>query len=189
MARDADGQLPNGATKFYVETSEGREYIEPIYSHPVVTGDSMRYDTVYVTGEDDLPTDEIERIDTVLDINNHIYDEYIIDNILISNDGADMTIGVRRDSLGVSNWFSADNFKLYLLERLNTGIEEVGIDGANGNDLVVYTQNGYIVVEGADDYTVYNIPSGIAYRKDQQLQPGIYVVQAADGRKAKVIVE
>lgn len=189
MAHDIQNALANGASKFYVSTSEGRDYVEPIYSHPVLTGDTMRYDTVYVTGEDGLPTTEIDRIDTVLDVNNDVYDLYTIDNILITNDGADMTIGVRRDSLGVCNWFSADNFKLYLLQRLNTGIEEVGIDGANGNDLVVYTQNGYIVVEGADDYTVYNIPSGIAYRKDQQLQPGIYVVQAADGRKAKVIVE
>ena len=189
MAHDIQNALANGASKFYVSTSEGRDYVEPIYSHPVLTGDTMRYDTVYVTGEDGLPTTEIDRIDTVLDVDNDVYDLYTIDNILITNDGADMTIGVRRDSLGVCNWFSADNFKLYLLQRLNTGIEEVGIDGANGNELVVYTQNGYIVVEGADEYTVYNIPSGIAYRKDQQLQPGVYVVQAADGRKAKVIVE
>lgn len=189
MARDMQGQLANGATKFYVKTSEGREYIEPIYSHPVVSGDTLAFDTVYVTDADNLPTDVIDHIDTTLNVDDATYDPYVIDNILITNDGADMTIGVRRDSLGVCNWFAADDFKLYLLQRLNTGIEEVGIDGANGNDLVVYTQNGYIVVEGADDYTVYNIPSGIAYRKDQQLQPGIYVVQAADGRKAKVIVE
>lgn len=187
MAHDIQSALANGASKFYVKTSEGREYIEPIYSHPVLTGDTLAFDTIFVQDADGNNTTEIERIDTTLDVNNDIYDLYTIDGVWITNDGTDMTIGVRRDSLGVCNWFSADDFHLYLIARFNTGIEEVGAD--QGNDLVVYSRDGYIYVEGADEYTIYNISGVAAYGKDQQLQPGYYIVQTKDGRTAKVIVD
>lgn len=186
LARDMQTALANGASKLYVSTSEGREYVEPIYSHPVLTGDTLVYDTTYVQ-VDGVDTDVIDTITTSLNVDDMTYDLYTIDDIWITNDGADMTIGVRRDSLGVCNWFSADDFHLYMIARFNTGIEEVGAD--SGEELVVYSRNGYIYVEGADEYTVYNVSGVAAYRKDQQLQPGYYIVKAADGRTAKVVVD
>lgn len=183
LARDMQSKLANGASKLYVTTSEGREYIEPIYSHPVLTNDTLVYDTTYVEGS----TTEIASITSRPNVDDKTYDLYEIDDIWITNDGANMTIGVRRDSLGVCNWFSADDFHLYLTKRFNTGIEEVGAD--QGNDLVVYSRDGYIYVEGAEEYTIYNISGIAAYGKDQQLQPGYYIVQTKDGRTAKVIVD
>ncbi|MGI6218305.1 MAG: hypothetical protein ACOYJE_00340 [Bacteroidaceae bacterium] len=83
-------------------------------------------------------------------------------------------------------WFSVDDFQLLMIEKgWSVGIEEVGADAAA--DFKVYVNNGYITVEGAEDYTVYSI-SGMQVDATQQLPAGTYIV-SANGKAVKVAVK
>lgn len=85
-------------------------------------------------------------------------------------------------------WFSADDFQLLLIEKgWSVGIEEVGADATSAADFKVYTQNGYIIVEGVDNYTVYSI-SGMQVDAARQLPAGTYIV-TANGKSVKVAVQ
>ena len=84
-----------------------------------------------------------------------------------------------------SNWFAADNFKLYLTKLVDaTGVEEVN---SGNNELVAYAKNGYIIVEGADEYTITTL-DGVEVSAKAQLAPGVYIVKSGN-QTTKIIVE
>ncbi len=175
-----------GESVLYAETSENWKKETSIYSHPILTDQKIKNDTVW--NDPDNHDAGWSAINQVEDLDNGTYDTYTVDHITIINDGADLTIGVRCGEEGKSaRWLCFDNFKLYMLERYNTGIEEIGGDAADSS-LKAYAQNGRIIVEGVEDYTIYSIDSSSAYNKDAQLIPGIYIVKAGD-KQTKVVVD
>ena len=181
-----DAWAKEGESMLYAQTSENWVKETSILSHPIMTDQLMRNDTVWKDNNDhSLGWDAINEVE---DLDNATYDTYTVDHITILNDGADLTIGVRCENGKTARWLCFDNFKLYMLKRYNTGIEEIGGDAAGNNSLKAYAQNGRIVVEGAEEYTIYSIDSSSAYDKDAQLIPGIYIVKAGD-KQTKVVVD
>ena len=81
-------------------------------------------------------------------------------------------------------WFSADDFTLTLIHQYGVGVDEVG--EAQKATLTAYSQDGYIIVEGVEDYTITSL-TGIAYSSTKTLSSGIYIVSGA-GQAVKVIV-
>lgn len=85
-------------------------------------------------------------------------------------------------------WLSADDFILKCIkgEGLVVGIEDVT---ENTNDLLssLYVENGYIMIEGCDEYTITSL-SGTQVPRDTQLLPGFYLV-TAKGQTVKVMVK
>lgn len=84
-------------------------------------------------------------------------------------------------------WLSADDFGLFCTEKgWSVGIEEVGA-AEEGAAFTVTVSNGYITVNGAEDYAVYSI-SGTQVDAAQQLPAGTYIVTAG-GKSVKVAVD
>ena len=84
-------------------------------------------------------------------------------------------------------WLSADDFGLFCTEKgWSVGIEEVGA-AEEGAAFTVTVNNGYITVNGAEDYAVYSI-SGTQVDAAQQLPAGTYIVTAG-GKSVKVAVD
>lgn len=118
------------------------------------------------------------------------WDEVTIDNIVVWCNS--MVIGVSTDPMITQKtwsgyWFSCDEFRLtYLSRDWNVGIEEVNTPD-QAVSLNAYANNGYIVVEGEEDYTVTSL-SGSPVPAKAQLAPGIYLVKAGM-KTAKVMVK
>ena len=64
-------------------------------------------------------------------------------------------------------------------------IEEVGADAA---ELKAYAQNGYIIVETDEPYTIVSVNGGVVPDTDAQLVPGVYIVRAGS-KTVKVVVD
>lgn len=102
-----------------------------------------------------------------------------------------ITIGITTDQklIGVpkafsGTWYSADDFKLYWISNSRDAVEEV--DASSGN-LIVSSQNGYIVVEGVEEYTITDL-NGVSVKADTQIVPGVYIVKSGI-QSVKVVVE
>lgn len=105
-----------------------------------------------------------------------------------------MTIGISNDPAftgsGVEwngNWFSGDDFQLFYTssDYIPLGLED--IDAGSASELIAYSENGYITVEGAETYTIYTL-NGTEISANAQLAPGIYIVKAGE-KVAKVAVK
>ncbi len=105
-----------------------------------------------------------------------------------------MTIGCSCDPavLGAGTpwaggWFSVDDFKLFWVSNdfFGVGVEELEEDAAAS--FTAYAENGYIVVEGAEEYAIFTI-DGVALPLNAQLAPGIYVVKSG-AESVKVSVQ
>ena len=84
-------------------------------------------------------------------------------------------------------WLSSDDYELWCVEKgWSVGIEEVGA-AEEGAAFTVTVSNGYITVNGAEDYAVYSI-SGTQVDAAQQLPAGTYIVTAG-GKSVKVAVD
>ncbi len=84
-------------------------------------------------------------------------------------------------------WLSSDEYELWCVEKgWSVGIEEVGA-AEEGAAFTVTVSNGYITVNGAEDYAVYSI-SGTQVDAAQQLPAGTYIVTAG-GKSVKVAVD
>jgi hypothetical protein len=81
-------------------------------------------------------------------------------------------------------WFKVDNFTLTKLE--DNGGSAISDIQTDNNDLKIFVNDGYIIVEGVPDFRVYSI-NGSLVSSDSQLEPGIYIVQA-NNKVAKVII-
>ncbi len=107
-------------------------------------------------------------------------DDYTI-TIGISNDPS-----VTRGKDFTGNWYSADEFQLFYIDtEFFTGVTDVNAEENKG--LIVYTDNGYIIVEGEEDFKVTTL-SGATVPSNAQLAPGFYIVTAS-GKSAKVVVK
>ncbi len=113
-----------------------------------------------------------------------------VDDIMVSDHT--LIIGSSSDNefIGEGNWngtwLSIDDFKLYYVnnKHWSVGVEDVDSDASG---LIAYEVNGVIIVEGADDYSIYTL-NGIQVPANAQLSSGIYIVKA--GSKAvKVAVK
>lgn len=113
-----------------------------------------------------------------------------VDQINVDNN--QLTVGITNDPLvsGVDkawtgNWYSADDFKLYYISKdFVTGLEDVNVDE---NPLNVYVENGYIRVEGVEDFQVMTL-SGTPVPANTQLAPGFYIVTVGS-KSVKVVVK
>lgn len=84
-------------------------------------------------------------------------------------------------------WLSSDDYELWCVEKgWSVGIEEVGA-AEEGAAFTVTVSNGYITVNGTEDYAVYSI-SGTQVDAAQQLPAGTYIVTAG-GKSVKVAVD
>ncbi len=107
----------------------------------------------------------------------------VIDNILTLGTSCDAE--VTKGNAWTGTWFSADEFQLICVKKgWHVGIEDVNADAAT---LKAYVQNGYIIVEGAEDYTITTLNGATVSNVDAQFAPGVYVVKAGD-KVAKVMV-
>lgn len=75
-------------------------------------------------------------------------------------------------------WFSASDFKLFYMGAAYTPVDHVGIDevAADGEQLAVYAENGYIVVPGAEKFDVLTL-GGMAVDSKSKLPAGLYIVK------------
>ncbi len=124
-------------------------------------------------------------------VGNRTYNKYIndprpvdykIEGIKVTN--GTLTIGMK--SIGELNATTARAYgwKLTCVERnIETGIEEIEAT----DNVKVTADNGYIQVEGADDYQVYNSAS-IEVNANAQLSAGIYFVKVGN-KTYKVLVK
>ncbi len=72
-------------------------------------------------------------------------------------------------------WFSADDFTLLCTKGEGySAIEDVTTD--NGQIASVYVENGYVKVNGSDDFQIFTI-SSIQIPNNTQLAPGFYIVR------------
>ncbi len=96
-----------------------------------------------------------------------------VENIVVWSNT--MEIGITTDTPTWNGWwFSADEFVLtYTSTDWNVDVEE--IEDAAEAAVSAYSENGYIVVEGATDYTV-STTNGVQLAPKAQLAPGIYFV-------------
>ncbi len=118
------------------------------------------------------------------------WNKVVIDNIVVWSHS--MLIGASTDPAITGYnwdgyWFSTDEFRLYYISRdWNVGVEDVNKETETAS-LIVYSENGYIVVEGEDTFTITTL-SGSSVPANQQLAPGIYIVKAGT-KTAKVAVQ
>ncbi len=104
-----------------------------------------------------------------------------------------MTIGCSNDPAFTGSdiawtgtWFSADDFKLYYTsDEFYVGIEDVEMEA--DSQLFVYSENGYITVVGAEEYSIFTL-NGTQIPANAKLEQGIYIVKAAN-KVAKVAVK
>lgn len=118
------------------------------------------------------------------------WNEVTVDHIVVWCNS--MVIGVSNDPKISGKkwdgyWFSCDEFRLtYLSRDWNVGIEDVNA-GDESALLKVYASDGYIVVEGEENYSVTTL-SGSPVSTNSQLVPGLYIVRAG-AKTAKVLVK
>ena len=176
MARNIQSKHPNGETVLYGISNKG-EWQTEIFNHAVVTGD-----TIEVDAENNPVLDENGKY-IYKNIDDATFDPYTVNEILVTY--GELTLGVKSIKPMRSNWFAADNFKLYLTKLVDaTGVEEVN---SGNNELVAYAKNGYIIVEGADEYTITTL-DGVEVSAKAQLAPGVYIVKSGN-QTTKIIVE
>lgn len=65
--------------------------------------------------------------------------------------------------------------------------ETVSINNPGGSDVKIYSINGYIFVEGADDYTINNL-MGTPVKPNSQVPTGVYIV-TVNGATTKILVK
>ena len=68
-------------------------------------------------------------------------------------------------------WFKVDNFTLTLMSGA-TAVDRKLLN----NNFICTVKNGFLIVEGVEDFKVYDV-SGNVIRADQQLKQGIYLVK------------
>ncbi|MBP8778014.1 MAG: hypothetical protein KBH23_08540, partial [Bacteroidaceae bacterium] len=75
-------------------------------------------------------------------------------------------------------WFSASDFKLFYMGATYTPVDHVGIDEVttDSEQLIVYAENGYIVVPGAEKFDVLTL-GGMAVDAKSKLPAGLYIVK------------
>ncbi len=105
-----------------------------------------------------------------------------------------MTIGCSCDPLVIGTgtpwaggYFSVDDFKLFWISSdfFGVGVEELEDDAIAS--FTAYAENGYIVVEGVEEYQLFTI-DGVALPLNTQLASGIYVVKSG-AESVKVSVQ
>ncbi len=100
-----------------------------------------------------------------------------------------LTIGCTTDqtvtgaTAWAGTWFSADDFKIFWISDV-TAIEEH--EATPEAELIAYSDNGYITVEGVESYTISTL-QGISVPAGSQLVPGTYIIKAGE-LTTKVIV-
>lgn len=113
-----------------------------------------------------------------------------IENIVVKDH--QLTIGCSTDSTVtghkfIGNWFEVTNFKLYYTAAGNNDdYLLLGVSNAQAEQpMKIYSENGRIVVNGAKQYSVYDI-TGKTVNKNEGLAKGIYIVRS--GKQAKKIM-
>ncbi len=91
------------------------------------------------------------------------------------------------DDQFTGQWFSADDFQLFYVSEEYDDDTSVRDLNSEKEELIVFAENGYLTVEGADQFTVTTL-SGIQVLPSAQLAPGIYIVKAGT-KTAKVWVK
>lgn len=96
-----------------------------------------------------------------------------------------MEIGMRTVSTN-ANWIAVDDFKLLCITR-TSGVD---IEDVNNNNTtpIVYVENGYIKVVGADVFTITSLDGSSSISSNTQLAPGVYIVKVGT-QKIKVSVQ
>lgn len=75
-------------------------------------------------------------------------------------------------------WYSSDDYQLFWTSAdFDDSVENIGLDSTS--ELVAYSENGYITVVGAEEYTIYTL-DGTEVPANAQLAAGIYIVKAAN---------
>lgn len=157
-AYNSDGEVPNGNGVLYAISNKG-EYQTKVSTKAALEGDStLLSDPTFV--------------------------DYTVDSILVTY--GSLTIGVKNIAPLSAKWFAADDFRLYFLEAVPTGIEEISA-GSAAPALIAYSVDGYIVVENEESYTITTLTGGVV-SKDSKLAPGVYIVKAGT-RSTKIMVQ
>lgn len=106
------------------------------------------------------------------------------ESLTVTVDKKTLTIGVRNRTLTANGWVCFDNFVLtYRGNEAGVNITEVN---RNSSSLQAYSENGYIKVVNAEKFTITTL-SGITVSTDNQLAPGIYIINA-NGETTKVMI-
>lgn len=175
-ARNCQVAHANGAAVLYATSSRG-EWSEPIYNHAILTGD-----TVLVDDNNQPVLDENGKM-TYINVDLDTFDSYEVTDILVTS--GTLTLGVKSAGVMSARWFGADDFKLYFVEAaIPDGVNTIGTDE---KPLIVYSVNGYITVEGAEEFAITDI-HGRPVAANTQLISGVYIVKAGS-QTAKVIVK
>lgn len=164
----------NGNVVFYAIGDVDHEVQVPIRHAAYEAGDTIV--TATTTGED-----------SVSYYCNQVY-QYTLDRILVNH--GEFRFGVKTIGPMNINTVRFYGFTLEYLEPVDyepypDAIEEVGADAA---ELKAYAQNGYIIVETDEPYTIVSANGGVVPDTDAQLVPGVYIVRAGS-KTVKVVVD
>lgn len=163
----------NGNVVFYAIGDVDHEVQVPIRHAAYEAGDTI---VTATTGED-----------SVSYYSNEAY-QYTLDRILVNH--GEFRFGVKTIGPMNINTVRFYNFTLEYLDPVDyepypDAIEEVGADAA---ELKAYAQNGYIIVETDEPYTIVSVNGGVVPDTDAQLVPGVYIVRAGS-KTVKVVVD
>lgn len=165
----------NGNVVFYAIGDVDHEVQVPIRHALYESGDTLTFSS---SG----------RLDSTYNYYSNQPYQYVLDRILVNH--GEFRFGMK--TIGPMNVTTARiyNFTLEYLEPVDyepypDAIEEVGADAA---ELKAYAQNGYIIVETDEPYTIVSVNGGVVPDTDAQLVPGVYIVRAGS-KTVKVVVD
>ena len=168
-------EFSNGNVVFYAIGDVDHEVQVPLHHAIYESGDTLTFSS---SG----------RLDSTYNYYSNQPYQYVLDRILVNH--GEFRFGMK--TIGPMNINTARiyNFTLEYLEPVDyepypDAIEEVGADAA---ELKAYAQNGYIIVETDEPYTIVSVNGGVVPDTDAQLVPGVYIVRAGS-KTVKVVVD
>lgn len=168
-------EFSNGNVVFYAIGDVDHEVQVPLHHAIYENGDTLTFSS---SG----------RLDSTYNYYSNEPYQYVLDRILVNH--GEFRFGMK--TIGPMNINTARiyNFTLEYLEPVDyepypDAIEEVGADAA---ELKAYAQNGYIIVETDEPYTIVSVNGGVVPDTDAQLVPGVYIVRAGS-KTVKVVVD
>ena len=180
----ATGKLANGNVVLYALGSIHHEQQIPILTQSILSGDTILLDDG--TGQPLLDAENNIQYKTEAINDTRLY-TLTIDSIYAPYDW--LIIGVKSIGDVTAGNTRVDDFtltKLLSIEQEEYPDAVIEIEEA---PFTVYVENGYIKVEGVENYTITSL-TGVNIQRGTKLQKGSsYIVKAADGRTVKIAVD